>query len=47
MKNIVSNTVIPLYGDSGDSDDTCDEHGVMYRVLQSLCCTPEVNVSTI
>ena len=29
----------------GDGDYTyCGEHGVMYRIVESLYCTPETNI---
>ena len=28
-----------------DGNYACDEHSIMYRGLESLCCTPETNVA--
>ena len=28
-----------------DGSYTCSEHSITYRVVQSLCCTPETNVT--
>ena len=30
-----------------DGSYTCGERSVTYRDIESLCCTPETNVSTI
>lgn len=28
-----------------NSNYTCGKHGIMYRGAESLCCTPETNVT--
>ena len=33
--------------DEGDGEDIyCDEHRVMYRIAESLYCTPDTNIMT-
>ena len=29
----------------GIKEDTCDKHPVMYGRVESLCCTPETNIT--
>ena len=42
MRSIVSDTVIALNSDDGSY---FYEHSIMYRFIESLCCTPETNVT--
>ena len=28
-----------------DSSYTCNEHSITYKLVESLCCTPETNVT--
>ena len=42
MGSIV-NGVIVLYGDRYSY--ICVEHSIIYKVVDSLCCTPETNVT--
>ena len=37
-----------VLGEIGEGDLECtyhDEHWVMYRVIEALCCTPETNIT--
>jgi len=40
--NAVYGTVICCMGTDGNH--TCGEHSIMYRVVESICCTPETKV---
>lgn len=42
--NIINGIVIALYG---DRCYTCREHSIIYRLVESLACTPASNVTCV
>ena len=41
--NTVNNITIILYGADGNYN-SCGDHFVTYKNIESLCCTPETNI---
>lgn len=44
IRHIVSNTVITWYVTDGDYLYR-GEHSIMYTIVESLCCIPEMNIT--